>query len=113
MDYRKLNAQTKNDLFPLPFLNLILDSITGHEMSSFMDGYSGYNQVKMDEIDKYIYLKISEWGYAFNVMLFGLCNAPTTFQKVVTKFLKKYLNDFMQIFLDDFNVYGSNKNHLL
>jgi hypothetical protein len=46
-------------------------------------------------------------------MLFGLCNAPTTFQKVVTKFLKKYFNDFMQIFLDDFNVYGSNENHLL
>jgi hypothetical protein len=37
---------------------------------------------------------------------FGLCNAPTTFQKIVTQIFKKYLNNFMQVFLDDFNVYG-------
>jgi hypothetical protein len=45
-------------------------------------------------------------------MPFGLCNFPTTFQKVVTKTFKEYLNKFMQLFLDDFNVYGSLKNHL-
>ncbi len=40
---------------------------------------------------------------------FGLCNAPTTFQKAVTKTFKKYLNDFMEVFLDDFSVYGNKK----
>ncbi len=38
VDYRKLNAQTNKDLFPLPFLDSILDSVVGHEMYSFMDG---------------------------------------------------------------------------
>jgi hypothetical protein len=45
-------------------------------------------------------------------MRFGLCNAPATFQKVVTKAFKEYLSKFMQVFLDNFNVYGSKKDHL-
>ncbi len=54
-------------------------------MYSFMDGYSGYNQVKMAEEDKGKTSFIFEWGaYAYNIMPFGLCNVPTTFQKVVT-----------------------------
>jgi hypothetical protein len=53
---------------------------------------------------------ISKWGaYAYNVMPFGLCNVPTTFQKVVTKTFKEYLNKFMQVFLNDFSVYGSKR----
>ncbi len=51
VDYWKLNAQTKKDQFPLPLLDSVLDSVVGHEMYSFMDGYSGYNQVKMVEED--------------------------------------------------------------
>jgi hypothetical protein len=110
VDYWKLNSPTKKDPFPLPFLDSILDTVVGHEMSSFMNGYNGYNQVKMVEEDKEKTSFISEWGtYAYNVMPFGLCNVTATFQKVVTQTFKKYLNNFMQVFLDDFNVYGYNK----
>ncbi len=113
MDYCKLNVQTKKDPFPLPFLDSILDLVVKHEMYSFMDGYSGYNQVKMAKEDKDKTTFISEWGvYAYNVMPFGLCNAPITFQKVVTKMFKPYLNRFMQVFLDDFSVYEDKKNHM-
>jgi hypothetical protein len=85
VDYRKLNLQTKKDPFPLPFLDSILDTIVGHEMYPFMDGYSGYNQVKMVEENKEKISFISKQGaYAYNVMPFGLCNAPITFQKVIT-----------------------------
>jgi hypothetical protein len=52
VDYRKLNAQTKKDPFPLPFLDSNLDYVVGHEMYYFMDGYNGYNQVKMAKEDK-------------------------------------------------------------
>jgi len=48
----------------------------------------------------------------YSFMQFGLCNAPTTFQKMVTKTFKEYLNKFMQVFLDNFSVYGSKKDHL-
>jgi hypothetical protein len=78
-----------------------------------MDGYSGYNQVKMVEKDQKKEAFISKWdAYAYKVMPFGLCNAPTTFQKVETKAFKEYLNKFMQEFLDNFSTYGSKKNHL-
>jgi hypothetical protein len=56
---------------------------------------------------------IFEWGaYAYNIMSFGLCNALITFQKTITQTLKEYFNDFMQVFLNDFNVYGNKEKHL-
>ncbi len=109
VDYHKLNIQTKKNPFPLPFL----DSVARHEIYSFMDGYSSYNQVKMAEEDKDKMTLILEWGtYAYNIMSFGLCNAHTTFQHVVIKTFKPCLSKFMQVFLDDFNVHGNKKDHL-
>ncbi len=113
MDYQKINAQTKKDPFSLPFLDLVLDLVVGHEMYSFMDGYCSYNQVKMAKEDKENTKFISLWGtYAYNITPFGLCNVHATFQKVVPKTFKEYLNKFMQVFIYDFNVYGSKKDHL-
>jgi hypothetical protein len=67
----------------------------------------------MTQEDKEKTTFISEWGaYAYNVMSFGLCNVLATFQKVVTKTFKEYLNKFMQVFLNDFSVYGSKNDHL-
>ncbi len=110
VDYWKLNAQTKKDPFPLPFPNLVLDTIIGHDMYFFMDGYK---QIKMAKEEKENNAFISKWGaYAYDVMPFGLCNASKTFQKVVTRTFNKYLNEFMQVFLDDFSVFGRNKYHL-
>ncbi len=113
VDYHKLNAQTKKDPFSLPFLDWVLDLVVGHEMYSFMDGYNNYNQVKMAIEDKEKTTFILEWGaYAYNVMLFRLWNAIDTFQKIVSKAFKPYLNKFMQVFLDDFSVYGNKKDNL-
>lgn len=113
IDYWKLNVLSKKDPFPLPFLDSILDNVVGHDMYSFMDGYNGYNQVKMAKENKEKIAFISEWGaYAYNVMPYGLCNAPTTYQKVVTKTFNKYLNDFMQVFLDDFSVFSKKEDHI-
>jgi hypothetical protein len=54
----------------------------------------------------------TNWGtLAYNVMPFGLCNAPTTFQRVMTIAFKKYLRKFMEIFLDDFCVYSTWKKY--
>jgi hypothetical protein len=102
--------QTNKYPFPLPFLDFVLDIVVGHEMYSFMDKYSGYNQVKMVEEDKEKTLFISE--YAYNVIPFGLCNSLATFQKVVIQTFKEYFNDFMQVFLNDFNVYGQKEEHV-
>ena len=47
IDYRALNKWTQKDHFPLPFINTILDEVAGHELYTFMDGYSGYNQISI------------------------------------------------------------------
>jgi hypothetical protein len=76
----KINAKTKKDPFMLPFLDLAFDLVARHEMYSFMDGYNGYNQVKMVEENKEKITFISEWvhmhitlchlGYAMFLPLF-------------------------------------------
>jgi hypothetical protein len=113
VDYYKLNSQTKKDPFSLPFLDLVLDIVARYEIYSFVDEFSGYNQVKMTKEDKEKMLFIFEWGAcAYNVMPFQLCNTPTTFQKVVTQTFKEYFNNFMQVFFDDFIVYKHKEEHL-
>ena len=83
-DFRKLNAATKKDYFPLPFTNIILDHVAGQECYSFLDGFSGYNQVFIWAEDQLKTTFTTEWGtFAFNRMPFGLCNAPGTFQRLM------------------------------
>jgi hypothetical protein len=68
----QVKCSTKKDPFPLPFQNSILDYVGGHEMYFFMDGYSGYNQVKMAEKDKEKTTFILKWGpYAYIVIPLG------------------------------------------
>ncbi|MCO5567648.1 hypothetical protein L7F22_021342 [Adiantum nelumboides] len=81
VDYRKLNAHTIKNPFPLPFSDMMLDEITRHEMYNFMDGCKGYNQLKITPEDKEKTTFIIEWGaFMYLVMPFGLCNAPAIFQ---------------------------------
>jgi hypothetical protein len=81
----KIEFTNQERSISITFLDSILDIVVGHEMYSFMDGYNGYNYVKMAEKDKDKTSFIYEWGaYAYNILPFGLCNAIATFQKVVT-----------------------------
>ena len=52
VDYGKLNAITITDAFPLSFTDSVLDAVAGHDMYSFLDGFSGYNQVRMHPDDQ-------------------------------------------------------------
>ena len=52
MDYRKLNTATKNDHFPLPLIDQMLDRLAGNELFCFLDGYSGYNQIMIASEDQ-------------------------------------------------------------
>ena len=108
-----MNAITKKDYFPLPFTDSVLDAVVGHECYSFLDGFSGYNQVKIAKEDQLKTTFTTDWGtYAYMVMPFGLCNAPATFQRVMTQAFQKYLRISMEIFLDDLCTFSSRKDHL-
>ena len=80
MDYRKLNAVTIPDPFPIPYTDALLDDVAGHEIYSFLDGFSGYNQIRMALGDREKTAFITEWGaYVSEVMTFGLKSAQATF----------------------------------
>lgn len=112
-DFRKLNAATKKDYFPLPFTDIILDQVAGHECYSFLDGFSGYNQVSIRESDQLKTTFTTEWGtFAFTRMPFGLCNAPGTFQRLMMDIFKDFLRHFIEVFIDDFAVFSDRKSHL-
>ncbi|MCO5590566.1 hypothetical protein L7F22_044537 [Adiantum nelumboides] len=114
VDYRKLNSQTIEDPFPLPFTYMMLDEIAGHEMYSFMDGYSGYDQLKIAPEDPPKTTFITEWGaFMYLVMPFGLCNALATFQRCMMEIFSKFLRIFLAIFVDDFTIFSIEELHLL
>ena len=80
IDYRKLNAATKKDHFPLPFIDQILDRLAGQTYFCSLDGYSGYNQIAIHPDDQEKKTFTCPFGtFAFKRMPFGLCNAPATF----------------------------------
>jgi hypothetical protein len=84
VDYRALNKATQKDHFPLPFIDQVLDNLSGKKFFSFLDGFSGYNQIKIAPQDQDKTTFTSPWGtFAYRVLPFGLCNAPATFQRAV------------------------------
>ena len=82
IDYRKLNAGTRKDHFPLPFVNQMLERVARHEFYCFLDGYSGYNQIEIALEDQEKTTFTCPFNtFAFRKMPFGLCNALGTFQR--------------------------------
>ncbi|XP_061349707.1 uncharacterized protein LOC133294951 [Gastrolobium bilobum] len=107
MDYRKLNDTTRKDHFPLPFIDQMLDRLAGKEFYCFLDGYSGYNQIAIAPEDQDKTTFICPYGtFAFIRMPFGLGNAPATFQCCMMAIFTDMVEDFVEIFMDDFSVFG-------
>ena len=75
IDYRDLNKASPKDDFPLPHIDVLVDNTAQHTFFSFMDGFSGYNQIKMAEEDMEKTTFITPWGtFCYKVMPFGLKN---------------------------------------
>ena len=114
IDYRKLNTATRKDHFPLPFIDQMLDRLAGHPHFCFLDGYSGYNQFAIAPEDQEKTTFTCPYGtFAFRRMPFGLCNAPATFQRCMMSIFSDLVEEIMEIFMDDFTVYGSSFDHCL
>jgi hypothetical protein len=108
IDYQKLNVATKKNHFPLPFIDQMVECLAGHEYYCFLDGYSGYNKVLMDPKDQEKTTFACPFGtFAYHCMPFGLCNAPATFQRCTINIFSDMVERFMEIFMDDFSVFGS------
>ena len=82
IDYRKLNVVTRKDHFSLPFIDQVLERVSGHPFYCFLDGYFRYFQKEIDVEDQEKTTFTCPFGtYAYRRMSFGLCNAPITFQR--------------------------------
>jgi len=81
IDYRNLNAACPKDELPLPITNVMIDNTCDFKRMSFMDGFSGYNQIKMYQEDKkkHASFRILLGVYCYTVMPFGLKNAGATY----------------------------------
>ena len=107
-DYRKLNNATRNDHYPLPFIDQMLERLARHSHYCFLDGYSGYNQIVIAPKDQEKSTFTCPCGtFAFRRMPCGLCNAPATFQRCMMSIFSDLVEEVMEIFMDDFSVYES------
>ena len=107
IDYRKLNASTRKDHFPLPFIDQMLERVAGHEFYCFLDGYSRYNQIEIALKDQEKTTFTCPFGtFAFRKIPFGLCNEPRTFQRCMKGIFSDMKEIILEIFMDDFSVFG-------
>ena len=115
VDFRCLNTQTKKDSYPLPHIQEELESMVGTAYFLSMDFKSGFWQIKMaPELQQYTVFTVGNFGfYEFTRMLFGLCNAPATFQHLMQNTLGELNLMYCVIYLDDVIVFGhTEEEHL-
>ncbi|RVW22978.1 Retrovirus-related Pol polyprotein from transposon 297 [Vitis vinifera] len=102
-----LGILRKEDHFPLPFIDQVLERVSGHPFYCFLDGYSGYFQIEIDVEDQEKTTFTCPFGtYAYRRMPFGLCNAPATFQRCMLSIFSDMVERIMEVFMDDITVYG-------
>ena len=102
IDFTDVNKACPRDSFPLPRIDLIVDATVGHELLSFMDAFSGYNQICMNPDDQEKTSFITAQGtYCYRVMPFGLKNAGATYQRLVNRMFQKHIGTTMEVYIDD------------
>ena len=107
VDMRKLNDITVKDCYPLMRIDDALDNLGGAKYFATLDLQSGYWQVELDEESKPLTAFVTDQGlFEFNRMCFGLCNAPSTFSRVMARAMKGLLWSEVLIYLDDLIIFA-------
>uniref|UniRef100_A0A2N9IRS3 RNA-directed DNA polymerase n=1 Tax=Fagus sylvatica TaxID=28930 RepID=A0A2N9IRS3_FAGSY len=102
VDFRNLNKACPKDEFPLPNMDLLIDSAAGHAMFSFMDGFSGYNQIRMSTKDaEKTAFRTPIGNFYYTVMPFGLKNAGATYQRTMTAMFHDMMHKEIEDYVDD------------
>ncbi|KAA3482112.1 reverse transcriptase [Gossypium australe] len=102
VDYRDLNKASPKDNFPLPHIDTLVDNTAGYSWFSFMDGFSGYNQIKMHPEDMAKTTFITLWGtFCYKVMPFGLKNAGATYQRAMVALFHDMMHKEIEVYVDD------------
>jgi len=101
-DYTDLNKACPKDAYPLPSIDRLVDGAAGHRMLSFLDAFSGYNQIPMydRDVDKTTFISESA-NFCYQVMPFGLKNAGATYQRLMDRIFEKQIGRNMEVYVDD------------
>ena len=105
VDYRALNRVMKADRWPLPHFEEIFDDLRGSNVFTTLDLLSGYWQIKLDESCKEKNTFVTRYGtFQFDVMPFGLMNAPSTFQRMMDHVIKDL--PLVRVYVDDVVIFS-------
>ena len=102
VDFTDLNKACPKDNYPLPRIDQLVDSTTGHQLLSFMDAFLGYNQIKMDDVDQEKTSFVTSQGlFCYEVMPFGLKNAGATYQRLVNHMFHPQIGRNVEVYVND------------
>ena len=107
MDFRNLNRALDKDNYPIPPMEQLLQMVSGSELFSLLDGFSGYNQVLLAEEDRLKTTFRTRWGTsAYRRMPFGLINAGATFQRAMDTAFRGLIGRSVVVYLDDITIFS-------
>ena len=111
VDYRKLNALTKRNRYPLPLIDEIIDKLRRCKHLTRLDIIAAFNKIRMHPDSEDLTTFTTALGqYKYRVLPFGLTNGSSSFQQYINEVLWKYLNDFCQAYLDDILIYSKTRS---
>jgi hypothetical protein len=114
IDFRNLNIACTKDHYPLPKMETLLQRVTGSGMISMLDGFLGYNQIRIKEEDRHKTTFTTPWGtFEYLRMPFGLSNAGATFQRAMDYAFRGLIGKIIEIYQDDLTVFSKDgKSHI-
>lgn len=111
IDYTDLNKATPKDYYPLPTINQLVDATAGHTLFSFLDAFSGYNQISLAPADRPKTSFITHRAvYAYRVLPMGLMNAGATYQRTMNKIFSQQIGRNLEVYVDDMIIKSIEKN---
>ena len=114
VDFTDLNKACPKDSYPLPRIDTLVYSTARHELLSFMDAFSSYNQIKMNKEDQERTSFVTSQGlFCYKVMSFGLKNARATYQRLMNKMFVHQIGKNVQVYVDDMLVKSLHENNHL
>ena len=110
----EINKATRNDHYPLPFIDQTLERLSEHTHFCFLDGSCGFSQIPISQPDQEKTTFTCPFGtYGYRCMPFGLCNAPATFQRCMAAIFSDVCEKIVEVIMDDFSVYGKSVDDCL